>query len=86
MKMGCSQVNGVHVCWRYTLMLLAAVNWWPVLHSACTLPPATYPLWDSIRAQIVEKGLLSQLQLEGVMYAALKHQTFLPSGQRELVC
>ena len=29
------------------------------------------------------KGKLSQLQLEGVLYACTKHQQFLPNGQRE---
>lgn len=50
--------------------------------SACLLPPADYPLWDSIRDDIVDRGLLSQLQLEGVMYASMKHLQWLPSGQR----
>jgi P-loop containing NTP hydrolase pore-1 len=51
--------------------------------SACLLPPADYPLWDSIGDDIVNRGLLSQLQLEGVMYASMKHLQWLPSGQRE---
>lgn len=50
--------------------------------SACLLPPADYPLWDSIGDGIVKHGLLSQLQLEGVMYASMKHLQWLPSGQR----
>ena len=50
--------------------------------SACLLPPADYPLWDSIGDNIVNRGLLSQLQLEGVMYASMKHLQWLPSGQR----
>jgi P-loop containing NTP hydrolase pore-1 len=50
--------------------------------SACLLPPADYPLWDSIGDSIVKHGLLSQLQLEGVMYASMKHLQWLPSGQR----
>ena len=54
-----------------------------LLCSACLLPPADYPLWDSIGDEIVSRGLLSQLQLEGVMYASMKHLQELPSGQRE---
>jgi P-loop containing NTP hydrolase pore-1 len=54
-----------------------------LLCSACLLPPADYPLWDSIGDDIVNRGLLSQLQLEGVMYASMKHLQLLPSGQRE---
>lgn len=50
--------------------------------SAIALPPTDYPLWDSIPEQIVEEGKLSQLQLEGVLYACSKHQQFLPSGER----
>ena len=49
--------------------------------SAIALPPTDYPLWDSIPEQIVEEGKLSQLQLEGVLYACSKHQ-FLPNGER----
>lgn len=51
--------------------------------SACLLPPADYPLWDAICDDIVDRGLLSQLQLEGVLYATMKHLQWLPNGQRE---
>ena len=54
--------------------------------SACLLPPADYPLWDSIGDSIVKHGLLSQLQLEGIMYASMKHLQWLPSGQRASNC
>ncbi len=51
--------------------------------SAIPLPDSTYPLWDSLPEETVDKGKLSQLQLEGVMYACTKHQQFLPNGHRE---
>uniref|UniRef100_A0A383VKE6 UBA domain-containing protein n=1 Tax=Tetradesmus obliquus TaxID=3088 RepID=A0A383VKE6_TETOB len=50
--------------------------------SAIPLPPSDYPLWDSLPAEVVEQGKLSQLQLEGVLYACSRHQQILPSGQR----
>ncbi|KAK9855114.1 hypothetical protein WJX84_007868 [Apatococcus fuscideae] len=50
--------------------------------SAITLPESSYPLWDSLPEETVTKGKLSQLQLEGVLYACTKHQQFLPNGQR----
>ncbi|KAK9814268.1 hypothetical protein WJX72_003136 [[Myrmecia] bisecta] len=50
--------------------------------SAIPLPVSTYPLWDSIPADLVSTGKLSQLQLEGVLYACTKHLEFLPSGER----
>ncbi|KAF6265497.1 hypothetical protein COO60DRAFT_1623874 [Scenedesmus sp. NREL 46B-D3] len=49
---------------------------------AIPLPPSEYPLWDSLPAEVVEQGKLSQLQLEGVLYACTRHQQILPSGQR----
>lgn len=52
--------------------------------SAIALPTTSYPLWDSIPADVVTSGKLSQLQLEGVLYACTKHQQFLPSGERKL--
>lgn len=53
--------------------------------SAILLPATDYPLWDAFPKGVVEDGKLSQLQLEGVLCACAKHQTFLPSGQRELL-
>jgi hypothetical protein len=49
--------------------------------SAIPLPPSSYPLWDSLGA-VAAAGKLSQLQLEGVLYACTKHLTWLPSGER----
>lgn len=50
--------------------------------SAISLPPSTYPLWDSIPNDVVATGKLSNLQLEGVLYACTKHQEILPNGER----
>ncbi len=50
--------------------------------SAIRLPASTYPLWDALPPEVVEQGRLSQLQLEGVLYACTKHQQFLPTGER----
>eukprot|EP00208_Stichococcus_sp_RCC1054_P000099 CAMPEP_0206143488 /NCGR_PEP_ID=MMETSP1473-20131121/20743_1 /ASSEMBLY_ACC=CAM_ASM_001109 /TAXON_ID=1461547 /ORGANISM="Stichococcus sp, Strain RCC1054" /LENGTH=921 /DNA_ID=CAMNT_0053538919 /DNA_START=201 /DNA_END=2963 /DNA_ORIENTATION=+ len=50
--------------------------------SACLLPKSEYPLFDAITDSIVESGRLSQLQLEGVLYASTKHLQILPSGER----
>ena len=50
--------------------------------AAIQLPDTDYPLWDSLPKAIVDEGKLSQLQLEGVMYACAKHTEFLPSGER----
>ena len=55
-----------------------------VLCSAINLPESAYPLYDALPPEVVEKGKLSQLQLEGVMYACTKHQELLPSGERAL--
>lgn len=49
--------------------------------SAIALPKTSYPLWDSLPGDVVNLGKLSQLQLEGVLYACTKHQQFLPSGE-----
>ena len=57
-----------------------------VLCSAIALPRTTFPLVDSLPEDIVAKGKLSQLQLEGVLYACTKHQQILPSGESELPC
>ena len=46
------------------------------------LPPATYPLRDSIPEKLIEKCLLSQLQLEGVLYGCQKHLELLPNSHR----
>jgi len=56
------------------------------LCSAIALPATSYPLWDSIPANVVDSGKLSQLQLEGVLYACTKHQQFLPGGNRKYAC
>ena len=45
--------------------------------ASITLPPTSYPLHEA-----VSHLHLSQLQLEGVLYATTKHQEFLPSKQR----
>eukprot|EP00891_Asterochloris_glomerata_P001845 jgi/Astpho2/1845/e_gw1.00038.339.1_t len=50
--------------------------------SAIALPKTDYPLWDTLPDALVDSGKLSQLQLEGVLYACTKHQQFLPSGER----
>ena len=55
-----------------------------VLRSHIQLPETSYPLFDSLPASIVDTGKLSQLQLEGVLYACAKHQELLPSGQSKL--
>lgn len=48
----------------------------------CSSPPsADYPLWDALGG-VTATGGLSQLQLEGVLYACTKHLTWLPSGER----
>lgn len=51
--------------------------------SAIKLPASDYPLWDAIPESVVAEGKLSQLQLEGVLYACTKHQQLLPSGERK---
>ncbi|XP_073542075.1 protein strawberry notch homolog 2 isoform X3 [Phyllobates terribilis] len=43
-------------------------------------PDVTYML--SLPSSIVEKGLLSALQLEAIVYACQQHEVILPSGQR----
>ena len=55
-----------------------------MLCSHIQLPETSYPLFDSLPASIVDTGKLSQLQLEGVLYACAKHQELLPSGHSEL--
>jgi hypothetical protein len=39
------------------------------LRSAIALPPSDYPLFDALPARLVDEGLLSKLQLEGIQYA-----------------
>jgi len=46
------------------------------------LPPAKYPLFDALGDEFVENGKLSQLQLEGILYACQKHCEFAPDGKR----
>ena len=51
------------------------------LLSSVPLPPLAYPqegLWGGI----VERGKLSKLQLEGVLYAGQRHQLMLGDGRR----
>lgn len=50
--------------------------------SAIPLPPSSYPLFDAYPEAVVQAGKLSQLQLEGVLYACSRHQQILPSGER----
>ena len=50
--------------------------------SAIRLPASDYPLWDALPEAVVAEGKLSQLQLEGVLYACTKHQQILMSGER----
>jgi uncharacterized membrane protein YgcG len=50
--------------------------------SAIPLPPSSYPLFDAYPESVVQQGKLSQLQLEGVLYACSRHQQILPSGER----
>ncbi|XP_033119248.1 protein FORGETTER 1-like isoform X2 [Anneissia japonica] len=45
-------------------------------------PSPTYNLQDSLPSEIITSGKLSNLQLEGILYACQKHQTILPSGYR----
>ncbi len=54
----------------------------PPLRIAIALPATDYPLYDALPPEVVSEGKLSQLQLEGVMYACTKHQELLPSGER----
>jgi hypothetical protein len=74
---GCTAVN--HTC---SPACFASPPAFPANCSAIPLPPSDYPLWDSLPAEVVEQGKLSQLQLEGVLYACTRHQQILPSGQR----
>lgn len=48
--------------------------------SGVALPPATYPLRHALGDEIIGGGLLSNLQLEGSLYACQRHSRFLPSS------
>jgi hypothetical protein len=52
------------------------------VRSAVRLPPTSYPLWDSLPSSLIDSGKLSQLQLEGILYACTMHQHLLPTGER----
>lgn len=52
----------------------------PASLAAVPLPASTYPL--CFPPSIIASGKLSALQLEGVLHAATKHLTWLPSGER----
>lgn len=45
------------------------------------LPPPRYPLRDEHFEGIIERGLLSSLQLEGVLYAGQRHSYILPGRE-----
>lgn len=51
--------------------------------SAIPLPPTDYPLWAALPEAVVSSGKLSQLQLEGIIYACSKHLCWLPSGEQD---
>jgi hypothetical protein len=46
-------------------------------NSSVPLPPTTYPLLDALPKERVTSGKLSDLQLEGILYACTKHQVFI---------
>ncbi|CAH3034332.1 unnamed protein product [Porites lobata] len=50
--------------------------------AAQQLPQAKYQLFKSLPQDLVETGKLSDLQLEGVLYACQRHQMVLANGQR----
>ncbi|KAF0687318.1 Aste57867_20928 [Aphanomyces stellatus] len=51
------------------------------LLSTAPLPPCTYPT-DAFPKELIDEGKLTNLQLEGVLYACMQHQRILPSGER----
>ena len=53
-----------------------------ILKASIELPPATFPLQDSLAPELISSGKLSSLQLEGVLYAAQRHQKMLHTGER----
>ncbi|CAG9465812.1 unnamed protein product [Pedinophyceae sp. YPF-701] len=54
----------------------------PAALAAVQLPRSRYDLFDALPAPVVERGLLSDLQLEGVLYACDRHRTIMPDGTR----
>lgn len=44
-------------------------------------PPNDYPILETLGEQ-VKKGKLSSMQIEGIAYACMRHQQFLPNGMR----
>lgn len=57
--------HGHHHCLFITLYL--------VYEKAQRLPSASYPLFDAIPSDVTETGKLSDLQLEGILYAVSKN-------------
>ena len=51
------------------------------LLASVPLPPCTYPT-DALD-KAIEAGKLSNLQLEGALYACQRHQRILPGGKRQ---
>ncbi|KAF0732932.1 hypothetical protein Ae201684_010041 [Aphanomyces euteiches] len=51
------------------------------LLSTAPLPPCTYP-HEALPNEVIEQGKLTNLQLEGVLYACMQHQKILPNGER----
>ena len=49
--------------------------------SSIELPPANYPVQESLKNQILNKSL-SRIQLEGILYASQRFQYLLPDGSR----
>ncbi|XP_066924417.1 uncharacterized protein [Clytia hemisphaerica] len=50
--------------------------------AAQALPQSTYDLKASLPKEILKEGKLSDLQLEGILYACQRHQLILPDGKR----
>ena len=50
--------------------------------AAQTLPDATYNLASSIPQEAIAEGKLSDLQLEGILFACQRHLQILPNGNR----
>lgn len=50
--------------------------------AAQQLPKAKYGLFESLPQDLIKTGKLSDLQLEGVLFACQRHQMILASGQR----
>uniref|UniRef100_A0A1I8I7C1 AAA_34 domain-containing protein n=2 Tax=Macrostomum lignano TaxID=282301 RepID=A0A1I8I7C1_9PLAT len=77
----------VYSCFRH-IELLPGAKPHPgnVVESDCLatvdLPPAVFPLADSLPSEAVTEGRLSSLQLQGVLYACQRHRTLLPGGER----